>query len=374
MAIELRIAGPGLDVVRVLAEGEPELVLGREADCGVCLPDPERGVSRRHLSLWLDGGELHFHVLSVVNGVEMPFGEAPPGARGVLPPGQVLKLADYTVTASAVTEAETPADPWSVFDREGSGAAPTTAAMQASLASGQAGGFAAGPEEDPFGEWGFETGQEPGAARPVVPQHAASAVSGNLASFFQGLGLDPSSLGPLSPGELEEIGKLVRSLMVGVLELHATATGVKQDLQAEDRTMVAVKDNNPLKTDWPQDTKLRYLFGGRASGIGFMNPERALQELLVELTAHDLATGAAARGALEATLKEFAPSALKSRLLGAGSRLFEGTRAWEAYSKYYEEQGRDMSQWTQRLLNRYFTEAYLRESVRIKRETASRRH
>ena len=75
--------------------------------------------------------------------------------------------------------------------------------------------------------------------------------------------MDPV-VGPLSTGELEVIGKLIRALAVGMLELQGAATGIKKDLHAEDRTMVASKDDNPLKTDWPLDTKLRYLFGGRS--------------------------------------------------------------------------------------------------------------
>jgi predicted component of type VI protein secretion system len=67
------------------------------------------------------------------------------------------------------------------------------------------------------------------------------------------------------------------------------------------------------------------------------------------------------------------PAALKARLLGGSSVLFEGTRAWNAYSKYYDEQGADMAEWTPRLLDRYFTESYLRESLRIGRETSRRK-
>ncbi len=377
MALELRIAGPGLDVARRLEEGQPELVLGRDADCGVCLPDPQRNVSRRHLAMWIEGGELHFRVLSVVNGVEMPFGEAPPGARGVLPPGQILKLAEYTVQATAVAEEpapEPPSDPWAVFDRDGAGAAPAAAASHAPQASGQARGLpgAATAEEDPFGDWGFETTFGPGAMGGG-PLEAGSLAPGNVTSFFQGLGLDPASVGAMSQGELEAIGRLVRTMVMGLLELHTSASGVKQDLRSEDRTMMAVKDNNPLKTDWPQETKLRYLFGGRATGVGFIGPERAVRELLVELIAHNNASGSASRAALESTLREFAPDAIKARLLGGGARLFEGTRAWEAYSKYYAEQGRDMTRWAQRLLDKYFTEAYLRESLRIRRETPRRK-
>jgi len=375
MALDLHIAGPGLDVVRRLEAGQPELVLGRDADCGVCLPDPQRNVSRRHLSVWIETGELHFRVLSVVNGVEMPFGEAPPGARGVLPPGQTLRLAEYSLSAAEVPEASAhQPDPWAVFDRDGSDVAPVPPAVRAALASGQAGGLpaSASAEDDPFGEWGFETTFGPGAMGGG-PLDAGQLAPGDLTSFFQGLGLEPATLGALSQGEIEAIGHLVRVLVLGVLELHTSTKGVKREMRSEDRTMVAVKDNNPLKSGWPQETKLRYLFGGRAAGVGFVNPERAVRELLVELIAHNNASGAASRAALESTLKEFAPDALKSRLLGEGTRLFEGTRAWDAYVKYYQEQGKDMPKWTQRLLDKYFTEAYLRESLRIRRETPQRK-
>jgi type VI secretion system FHA domain protein len=369
MVLELRISGPDLDVVRKLQAGEPELVLGRDADCGVCLPDPQRNVSRRHLSVWLENGELHFRVLSVVNGVEMAFGEAPPGARGVLPLGQILKVGDYSVCAAAAvdtTAAESGQNPWAMFEREDSGTVP---------ASGQSRTAAPAPapaEDDPFGEWGFEGAAD--ARASAAPLHGSGfAASGELAAFFRGLGLDPASVGPLGPGEVEAIGALVRVLMLGVLELHTSGRAVADDLRAEDRTMVAPRDNNPLKSDWPRETKLRYVFGGRGASIGFPNPERSLRDLLMELLAHNVASGGASRAALESTLKEFAPAALKSRLLGGGAKLFEGARAWDAYSKYYEQQGQDMAQWTQRLLDRYYADAYLRERLRIKRETPPRR-
>jgi predicted component of type VI protein secretion system len=98
-----------------------------------------------------------------------------------------------------------------------------------------------------------------------------------------------------------------------------------------------------------------------------------LRDLFAEMSAHDKANGAAARAALESTLKDFAPATLKGRLLGKGSHLFEAARVWDAYQKYYEELARDMPAWVQHLMERYFTDAYLRESLRIKGETTARR-
>jgi predicted component of type VI protein secretion system len=320
MSLEVRIAGPDLDVAHNLSNGAPELVLGRDDGCDVCLPDPERNVSRRHLALWAAGGELHFRVLSEVNGVEMPFGEAPPGARGVLPLGQRLKVGLYEVSNTAATQIDN--DPWAVFDREGSGIAPVPAALTAS------------PEADPFGDWGFEAS---GA------MEAASLAAGDVSAFFQGLGIEAGSM---TRGELEAMGRLVRVLVLGILDLHAEVADVKQELHSEDRTMVAAsRDNNPLKTSWPVGTKLRYLFGGQLGAAGYMLPERALRELIVDLVAHNAASAAAARSAIAGTLSEHAPAALKAKLIGDGVKIFESAQAWDAFCKYYDEQGADLDGW-----------------------------
>lgn len=344
MVIEVHVAGPGLDVTRRIAVGDEALVLGRDPECDICLPDPERTVSRRHLELWNEGDELFFHVVSSVNGIEMPFGEAPPGARGVLPRGDSLKVGSYIVDASATLEAHN-ADPWAVFERP----APT--------------------EDDVFSDWGFNTTFGPADADADGLQ-AATLDAGDLSSFFKGLGIDP---GVLSKGELEAMGRLVRLLVMGVLDLHSSVGGVKQELRSEDRTMLAPRDNNPLRTAWPAETKLRYLFGGRVASAGFVSAERAVREVLVDLVAHNAASAASARATVEGTLRDFTPAALKAKLLGdSGVKLFESARAWDAFCKWHDEQGAHMQQWVQRQLDRHFTETYLRESLRIRRETKKR--
>lgn len=377
MTLELRIAGPGLDVRRVLRPGEPHLVLGRDIDCSVPLLDPQRNLSRRHLAVWNEADELHFHVLSVVNGVEMPFGEAPPGARGVLGFGQVLKMADYSLAVVVLPATSSQgADPWAVFDSDatnfggatpGSPEAAAAAAARSRLAAAQR-----APEDDPFGDWGFETTFGSGSKDGGALDAAALAQAGDLSPFFRGLGLDVGQIGPLSQGELETIGRLVRAAMHAVFQLHGPPTAVAPKRQAapEQEGTVPAADGNPLKTGWPEEVKLRYLFGGHAASGGLVRPERALRELLGELLAHDRAVDLATQAVVEATLREFSPAALKARLLGGGTKLFEGARVWDAFTKYYEEQAGELPAWTRKLLDRYFTEAYLKESLRIKGETS----
>ena len=373
MTVQLHIAGPGLDVVWKLEPGEPELVLGRDADCAVRLPDPQRNVSRHHLALWLDEGELKFRVLSVVNGVDMPFGEVPPGAQGVLPLGQTLKVGDYSVVADALPEFAPPpavADPWEPSTVHGVANAPAAAPLPLPRPA-SADALSPSEDDDPFGDWGFQSTFGRGML-VAPPLDSDSQIPGPVPAFFRGLGLDPAAIGTLSDGELEAIGRVVRVLTLGVLELDASASLAKQDMRAEDRTMIAAKDPNPLKNAWPEDTKLRYIFGGRAAAAGLESPERAMGELVSDLIAHNSASGAAVRRVLESTIKEFAPAALKTRLLGQGTKLFQNARVWSAYCKYYEQEAQDLGRWTQRLVDRYFAEAYLRESARMKRDTPTR--
>jgi hypothetical protein len=184
-----------------------------------------------------------------------------------VPAGHTLKLAQYSVSAAPGAPQPTP-DPWAVFDREGSGVAPVHAAAPGSQIAGRAGFADSGAAgDDPFGDWGFETTFGPGASAAEPLQASTQGVC-DLTSFFKGLGLDPANVGPLSQGELQAIGQLVRTLALGVLGLHAATKAVKDDLNAEDRTMSASKDSNPLKSDGLGDTKPRYLFGGRAASAG----------------------------------------------------------------------------------------------------------
>jgi hypothetical protein len=222
MALQLHIAGPGLDVTRRLAPGEPAVILGRDSDCAVCLPDPERNVSRRHLSVWNDGDQLHFHVLSVVNGVTTTAGELPPGARGVLQPGDAIVLSAFRLTvapAQAVEAGKEDDDPWAVFEREAAQLAAAAAPADPTTA----------PDEDPFGDWGFHTTFGPGSPGGVLTAEGLAPAT-DLSPFFAGLGL-PGASPALTRGELEALGRLTR---FALQRLEGTAAGA---LPARERAL-----------------------------------------------------------------------------------------------------------------------------------------
>jgi predicted component of type VI protein secretion system len=367
MALDLHISGPGLDVHRRLEPGEPALVLGRDSDCAVCLQDPERNISRRHLSVWNEDGKLHFHVLSGVNGVDTAAGELPPGTRGVLAPGEVLGLSAYRLVVAPVAPVAaqaapgaTDVDPWAEFERE---------VAQLMPDAGQETVPGAPENDDPFGDWGFHSTFGPGAPGGGLSADGLQPAA-DLGPFLRGLGLQGSTA--FTQGELETMGRLTRIAVQGLLQAVHDAAVARQDVRSEERSRAEPREPNPLRTDIAVEAKLGYLFGGQAAAAGLLPPDRAVAQMASELSAHQQAMGEAALEAVRAVLAEFEPEALKKRLLAGGARIFESARAWDAFSRDYAERHAAADEWVQELLDRHFARAYARALVRAKRNTPAR--
>lgn len=367
MALDLHISGPGLDVHRRLEPGEPAVVLGRDTDCTVCLPDPERNVSRRHLSVWNEGDRLHFQVLSAVNGVDTAAGELPPGTRGVLGPGEALGLSAYRLVVAPVLSAAAPGgprsgdgDPWAEFERQAAQLVPDADAQ--TVPATQDG-------DDPFGDWGFHSTFGPGAPGGSLSADALEPAS-DLGPFLQGLGI--KGLAGFTRGELEMLGRVTRVAVQALLQAAQDAEAARNDVRSEERIPAEPRELNPLRADKPLEAKLQYLFGGQAAAVGLLPPDRALAQMATELAAHLQALGEAAPAAMHAVLDEFDPETLRKRLLGEGTRLFGSARAWEAFSRDYAERHAAADEWVRQLLDRQFARAYARALVRAKRNTPGR--
>lgn len=391
MTFELAVVGPGLELVRAVGIGQSVLI-GRDADCDLCLPDPERTVSRQHLVIWEEEGQLRVRVLSSVNGIDLPSGELAPGGVAVLEMGQIVMVGDYDIT---------------VRERASDGlyTAETVPASAGTMPSGA-------HEDDPFGEWGFDAtmvqphvgggaSAQPGPPqaeapmlrqRPAladaqasheaamsqtqtVPLHDTGLAAEQAAvAFFRGLGLAGTPEGAfLGPVEMEAAGRKLRIALQGLVELYGAKLELARVMGADERTMVATRESNPLRTDWPLDLKLEYLVGLKTGGAAYVQPEIALADLVAELRIHDLASTAASKAVLESALREFEPERLQTRIAADKSQgLMARLRPWEAFSKFYAAESQRMFDWVERLFNRYFIAAYIRESTRIRNESKPR--
>lgn len=209
------------------------------------------------------------------------------------------------------------------------------------------------------------------SAFSVPTELAEDAADGGAAlrALCQGLGI----AGPeqLTTQDWERFGRSVRQLAQGFADLVNVRDDLKRQLRAADRTMLPSADENPLKSDMPFDELLHYLLFMPQGVAGCLPPQRALAETVTELRAHEFASLAAVRAAVEGAVKEFEPAKLRGTLL-KGRRsiaaVVDNARLWDLYTTHYQDQGAHMADWLEQLFNRHFMPAYSREAERLRRE------
>jgi len=203
-----------------------------------------------------------------------------------------------------------------------------------------------------------------------VPASVSTATQSNeatLAAFCRGLGIDSPS--HLSESSWEQMGCAIRAIVGGLTELMGVRAEVKRELRAPDRTMLASHNNNPLKSGMSLDEVLQYVLFNSAGVGGYMPVNSALEETIGEMRAHEFASVAAARGAVEGSLQEFSPETLRAALLKNKSKLpnfLNDARLWHLYAEHYEQKSQHMADWLEQIFNYYFMPVYSRESERFR--------
>ena len=215
----------------------------------------------------------------------------------------------------------------------------------------------------------------PYVARTPLPSGAVAGLSGALdaealAAFCKGLGVEgPSHLDGL---KWEQMGEAIRTIVQGLTELMNTRAEIKRELRAVDRTMLGSQDNNPLKSGMAQEEILQYLLFNPTGVGGYMKVDMALDEAINDLRAHEFASIAAVRAAVEGTVRDFEPVKMRATLTKGKSKLpqfLDNARLWEMYTAHYETRAIHMADWLEQLFNRYFMPVYSRESERLRNKS-----
>lgn len=420
MSYLLHFSGPSsFEQTVTLRPGGEAVVVGRDPEAAVYLPDTERLISRRHLSIeWAEDG-AKVMVLSG-NGINTDQGDYFSGDVVVLRDGESARVGSFSLIVSAVqasadldatsfagmgtrpipagpdTRSAPPvkgeADPWAELLNEwapgakgapsggASPAGPTDATMPepfdlddpfASSTSWRM--VSPSPQPDPFTLSGS---LQPGPLEALAREQAGSGTGSGapspekfaLQSLCRGLGVEPPTV--LTSFDWERLGVAMRHVVQCLSDHLATRTESKQTMKVEDRTMIGSKDVNPLKSGMPLKEMLQYLLFMPEGAAGFVPPNRALQEAANEARTHESAVRAAARGLAEGALKEFEPTRLRSQLLKGKlsiASVVDNARLWELYASHYEKQDERPNAWADQLFNRYYMAAYLRETDKLRR-------
>jgi type VI secretion system FHA domain protein len=211
----------------------------------------------------------------------------------------------------------------------------------------------------------------PAAASTVVGKSAAQAgMRAAVEAFLAGAGLEGKEIADADiEAFLQQSGKIMRAAVEGAMALLAARATAKKELRAEDRTMVASKDNNPLKLMSDPQEALAFLFDTKdhASG-GFLDPVQAVGDAFQDLRAHEVALFAGMRAALLGAIQRFDPKTLEAELEknAGGLGLNRKAKLWEQFAAFQQKLARDAEDDFNKVFGREFMGTYMAQVKQLR--------
>ena len=215
-------------------------------------------------------------------------------------------------------------------------------------------------------------GGAPAASAAAAPGGAATGAAGMRAAakaFLEGAGLADKEI-PDAEVEvfLKQSGKIMRAAVEGAMALLAARATAKKELRAEDRTMVASKDNNPLKLMSDPQEALAFLLDTRDRTGGFLDPVQAVGDAFDDLRAHELALFAGLRAALLGAIQRFDPKTLEAELekSAGGLGLNRKAKLWELFGVYQQKLAHDAEDDFNKVFGHEFMGTYMDQVKRLR--------
>jgi predicted component of type VI protein secretion system len=351
--------------------------IGRDASCTIVLEDPHKHISRFHVEIEEESGVYWVSVVSKVNPVMVKGRRYGPGTRLTLHSGDAFEVAEYEVQVLLPEITEEPAE------------APAADPLQEVLATTHGGP----PDEAErlFNESTFFGSEEPTPQKKMIPRDAppeetfvpqkakapapprpgtAAPASHPMRAFFEGAGLPLKALSPMeSDRMLRDSGAILRAAVEGLMMLLLARAEIRKEFEAEERTMVAARDNNPLKLMSDPHEAMDFLFDPAERTDGFLDPVQAVGDACEDLRSHELALMAGMRAAILGALRHFDPPALE-RALDKSAKGFSlasrKAQLWDVFVEQQDKLARGAQEDFNKVFGRDFMVAYQAQLRRLK--------
>jgi FHA domain-containing protein len=365
--------------------------VGRDAACTIVLEDPNKHISRFHVEIEEESGIYWMFVSSKVNPVMVKGRRYGPGTRLVLRSGDTFEVAEYEVQVFVPDPQLDTAPP---VDKPQPAPAPGPApVLKPAPKPAPKPVLAADDAERLFNESTFFGVEEVPAPPPApraepapeetfVPQKKAQPVAAaapaapgtpqafSLHAFFDGAGLPQRELTPAQAERmLHDVGAILRVAVDGIMMLLLARAEMRKEFEAEERTMVAARDNNPLKLMSDPHEAMDFLFDPAQRTDGFLDPAQAVGDACEDLRSHELALMAGMRAAILGAMRRFDPPGLE-RALDKGAQGFSfasrKARLWDAFVAQQDKLAREAQEDFNKTFGRDFMVAYQTQLRRLK--------
>jgi predicted component of type VI protein secretion system len=361
--------------------------IGRDATCTIALEDPNKHMSRFHVEIEEEGGTYWMSVVSKVNPVMVKGRRYGPGTRLTLHSGDSFEVAEYEVqvllpdpppAAPAAAEAKAPPGVVDMLSATQQGDRPDDAERLFNESTFFGGDEATPrkkliPRDDTPPEETFVPQKAKAAAPPPPPKPAPSPAAPSshaLRAFFEGAGLPHKELSPMEADRiLRDCGAIMRAAIEGLMMLLLARGEMRKEFEAEERTMVAARDNNPLKLMSDPHEAMEFLFDPAERTDGFLDPVQAIGDACEDLRTHELALMAGMRAAILGALRRFDPPAIE-RAFDKSAKGFSlasrKAKLWEMFIELQDKLARDTQEDFNKVFGRDFMGAYQAQLRRVK--------
>ncbi|MEN5015736.1 type VI secretion system-associated FHA domain protein TagH [Erwinia sp. Eh17-17] len=353
----------------------PGGTIGRSVDNDLVLPDPDRAISRLQALVHVAAnGDCRLtnqgSVIAVIhNGRELMR-----GCQVLLDHGDTLAIGPYQIEVSdpqraIAAEPQAHLDPLSLFaddsdnhdDPLGMGhPLDESAPLHHELQNAEEMGLRSARQTvarlgiDPLGHE-VPAGLQESKAEGTREQRL-------LAALLEGMGLDNTlDKTPLTEEQMRTTGRMLSLFSQGTVALLSSRSILKRGVKAE-MTMILNEANNPFKILPSGKTVLMQIYQSQMPG--FMPPEQAVRDALVDLQAHQLGMIAGIRAIIAAMLQSFNPQRLEelARRDGVLPRLAlsSGRKAalWDYFMRHYQSTAGEIEDDFHTLFGEAFLQAY----------------
>ena len=189
-----------------------------------------------------------------------------------------------------------------------------------------------------------------------------SGVGTELQELLRGAGL---SANDLSPEMMQDLGKVLRVVVEGVMDVLRARAAIKSQFRLP-MTRIQSAENNPLKHSPNVESALHTLLVQR--NPGFLPTVQAFEDAFADIRNHQMAMLEGLRVAYDAMLESFDPKELEKGFERPAKRGFGSTKSkyWDLYTERFTKLGADADDTFRRLFGDVFAEAYEKQLERLK--------
>ncbi|HYL89083.1 MAG TPA: type VI secretion system-associated FHA domain protein TagH [Burkholderiales bacterium] len=370
------------------------VTIGRDATCTLALDDPQKHISRVHVELEEEDGTYWMSVVSKVNPVMVKGRRYGPGTRLTLKSGDSFEMGEFEVQVVFPEKARPapppPAEKKSMIQalaEEGEGSDSTDipppeagifdepTLMGSTDEPTYTGPAMKPPPPPPPAPPAPEKRAAPVEAKPAPAPHPApsaappASMNEALRLFLEGAGMPGKELSAEQAEKLlRDCGTILRAAVEGLMMLLIARSEMRKEFEAEERTMVAARDNNPLKLMGDPHEAMQFLLDPGERAGGFLDPVQSIGDACEDLRAHELALMTGMRSAILGALRRFDPKAIEKSLEKSSGFSFGGKKAklWEAFVEHQNRLAQEAQEDFSKIFGRDFMSAYQAQIRKLK--------